>query len=455
MPEPPQNGKAASTRATIGIFLTKIAIFPLSFLVTVSIVHDLGQADYGKFSFLNVLLGFSLPLFSLGFGQGVTYLISSTRFRVEEAQFLVLLLGVAFGLATALVLFGLWHLGALAAIRDAPPRLVLLTLAVLPVQGMNMMLYRLSMGASWFTVMNMVDLAKFTITPLLLILFVITLGWSLPGAVYALVGRELLIFLLTAGMIWSRVPLRVAFPKGFLRQGGTYGIKAWIGDLTVVAYSRLDHFLLGSIATDRVYAVYNIATKVTELLWLPTNSLGPVLFNRIARVKDGQARIDLTARIHRIVILVVATAAIGLALVTPWLVPWVFGAENAATVVPVLILIPGTLALVTQKILTKYFGGCGRPEKSSLTTVLGTVAIAALSVMLIPVLGASGAALASTAGYVTMAAAAIGLYKGMIRPQPLNLFIPHRDDIAWAHSRVMEALEAWRSKLDRWRRPAA
>ncbi len=452
MAESSERGKAASTRATIGIFLTKIAIFPLSFLVTVSIVHDLGQADFGKYSFLNVLLGFSLPLFSLGFGQGVTYLVSSSRFRVEEVQLMVLALGAGFGIVTAVILFGLWHVGALTAIREAPGGLVLLTLAVLPVQGMNMMLYRLSMGASWFTVMNLVDLAKFTITPLLLILFVITLGWKLEGAVFALVGREILLFFLTAGMVWSRVPFRFALPKGFLRQGGAYGIKAWIGDLTVVAYTRLDHFLLGSIAADRVYAVYSIATKFTELLWLPTNSLGPVLFNRIAGVKDPEARITLTARIHRTVILVVVTASAGLIVATPFLIPWLFGAENAGAVLPVFILIPGTVALITQKILTKYFGGCGRPEKSSLTTVLGTLVIAALSVVLIPKLGASGAALASTVGYFTMAVVAILLYWQMIRPRPLNLYIPRLDDIRWARSRVAEALDEWRSRFAERRR---
>lgn len=448
------NQKAASTRSTIGILLTKLAIFPLSFLVTISIVHDLGQADFGKYSYLNVLMGFAIPMLSFGFGQGITYLVGSERFRVEDVQTPVVGLGAVFGLLTAAVIFGLWKAGLLNAITNVPLRLMVIALCVMPVQGINLMLYRLSMGASWFVVMNLIDIAKFTVTPLLLLLFVIFLGWKLDGAVYALVGRELILFVFTAALVWSRIPFRIRIPRGFVREGGRYGAKAWIGDLTAMAYTRLDHFLLGSIASDRVYGVYSIAAKVTELLWLPTNSLGPVLFNRIAKVRDEEERVRLTARIHRTVVLLVSLGSIALAAVSPWAIPWVFGAENASAVWPAIILIPGTVAMVTQKVLTKYFGGRGHPEKSSITTVVGTLAIGALSVVLIPRLGAEGSALASTVSYFAMALTALILYRGMTRPRPLHLYNPSVDDVRWAWERIREAVDFWRDRYD-WRRKGA
>jgi O-antigen/teichoic acid export membrane protein len=311
------------------------------------------------------------------------------------------------------------------------------------------MLYRLSMGASWFTVMNMVDLAKFTITPALLTLYVLVFQWKLPGAVYALISREVLLFLFIVLLILRHTKPAWRIRGGFIREGAGYGLRAWVGDMTAKAYARLDHFLLGSIAADSVYTLYNIAAKVTELLWLPANALGPVLFNRIAKVRDQMQRIILTEQIHRVVFLTIVIGGLFLGAIIPWFIPLVFGSENASAVWPALLLIPGTLAVVTQKVLTKYFGGSGQPGKSSITTVVGTGVIGVLSATLIPVLQSSGAAVASAMGYVAMSLTAYLIYRRMIKPRKPQLFNIRLDDARWAYDHVREAFGVWREKLGR------
>lgn len=449
MSDKDKGGKASATRSTLGIFATKLAIYPLSFVVTVGIVRELGNADYGKYSYLRVMLAFLLPMLSLGFGQGITYLIGSEKYRPRDVQLTTVALGFVFGVFTATIVYALWRIGILTALEEMPPDLMLVALTMVPVRGINLMLYRMSMGASWFTVMNMLDIARFTVTPVVLALFVFVFRWALPGAVYALVAREVIILLITAGLVLRRSRPAWRFSTQFVGEGGHYGLRAWSGDISARANTRLDHFLLGSFADDAVYALYNVAAKVTELLWMPTNALGPVLFNRIARVKDKMERMLTTEQIHRTAFLAIALAGIALGATLPWLIPFVFGPDRAGAVWPALILIPGTLVVVTQKVLTKFFGGSGEPGKSSITTIVGTIVLGTLSALLIPVMQATGAAWASTLGYTSMSVTAYLLYRRRIKPRKPTLFRIRKGDAIWAYRRILEAIGVWRAKINR------
>lgn len=432
----------------MGILVTRIAMFPLGFLVSVFVAVDLGAGGYGIYQFLLLFVGPVLHILSFGLGGGVTYLVGSQAFRPRDVVLTCIVAGLGIGAIGVVLIGGLWTVGKLGVIGSGlPVSQVVPMLCALPFYAVNMLFYRLAMGASWFKTMNAIDLAKAISAPLILFVLVIALGLGVEGAVYAILFNGLFTFVVLFGLILRKGRPRATISGSFLSASARYGARAWIGDVAAQAYNRLDHLLFGFLASESLFGIYVVAARVTELLWLPTTAMGPVLFNRIASEDDGRERIALTGQTHRVVFGIVLVSAVLLAANLWWFIPIVYQGAYDASVVPALILIPGTILMVTQKVLTKYFSGTNRPGVSSGVTALGAVAIGVLAFVFIPRYGPSGAALASTAAYVLMALVSIVVYRRMIAPVRPRLFAVGRGDIVWLKIRVGDALRVWRDRL--------
>ena len=82
------------------------------------------------------------------------------------------------------------------------------------------------------------------------------------------------------------------------------------------------------------------------------------------------------------------------------MLPFLYGAAYHASVVPAVIIIAGLVAEAAAGLATAYLYGTGRPGLNSLAMGVGLLATVALDVVLIPPLGATGAAIASAVTYL-------------------------------------------------------
>jgi O-antigen/teichoic acid export membrane protein len=106
----------------------------------------------------------------------------------------------------------------------------------------------------------------------------------------------------------------------------------------------------------------------------------------------------------------------------PLLIPALFGHDFRHAARPLAFLLPGIVAYAPVSILVVYLSvRCGRPRLSLAVAVVGLVVTASASVVLIPRHGASGAALASTIGYVAGGGLAWLFFARLVRgPEPAH-----------------------------------
>ncbi|HET6921152.1 MAG TPA: polysaccharide biosynthesis C-terminal domain-containing protein [Jiangellaceae bacterium] len=97
----------------------------------------------------------------------------------------------------------------------------------------------------------------------------------------------------------------------------------------------------------------------------------------------------------------VAVAALPLALVTGVLLPWLYGEAFRPAIVPAYILIIGLAPEGLAGVATAFLYGAGRPGLNSLAMGFGVVVTVVLDILLIPRFNAVGAAVASSAAYLT------------------------------------------------------
>ncbi len=428
--ELPAAPRSTAARSTLGVLVTKLATVPLAIATTILVARYLGPADRGAYAFLMLPHTFYFPLSTLGFGASILYLISSGRYGADGVAVTCLAVGAAFGLANAAILGALWHFDLLGdTARSVPQNLMIAILLLLPMQGALMMAQRVLLGASRYALSNYLLAGTSALSAVLLLALVVAADLGLFGAVAALVITNIIIGIVTCYLVCREFRPCVRLDGGFVASGLHYGSRAWIGEATTRLNLRLDQAIL-SFAPASALGMYSVAVAMSEFLWHIPDSLGYVLFNRIAAEKRPELRAALVQRVHRTIIVLMALLALLLAAVSPWLVPFLFGEAYEGTVEPLVLLLPGTVALVTTKILTKFFGGSGMPGRSSAITAIGTVVGVALFAALIPAVGIRGAAIATSMGYIATAVASVILFRRVV-PTQTRLFGVDRDDVRW------------------------
>jgi O-antigen/teichoic acid export membrane protein len=220
----------------------------------------------------------------------------------------------------------------------------------------------------------------------------------------ALVVSLILSDLATASFGWLRLHRHGFFAKAgrpslaLARRIGSYGLRGQVGGVVTLLNLRLDFVLLGIIAGPAVLGVYAVASKFAELVKVPAMALTYVLYPRFAR-EGREAAAHARAMMPKAALLTAGVVAPLWAL--SYLLPVIYGAAFEGAVVPAQIILLGLIFEGVAGVASGFLYGIGRPGLNSLATVAGLVVTVVLDILLIPSLGATGAAIASAAAYAT------------------------------------------------------
>ena len=214
---------------------------------------------------------------------------------------------------------------------------------------------------------------------------------------------------------------------GLLAETVRYGARAWLGGLAHLLNARVDQVLLGLLASQAALGAYAVAVNASEVLFYLPSAVASALLPAVAR-GGGAAGVERTLRVFRVVILLTAVAVGVAATLGPVLLPLIFGAAYRGAVEPFLWLLPSAIGFVASAVFSNALLASGAPALSSLGPVISLTVGVTLDLLLIPQLGASGAAIAASAALLcggTAAAVAYGVRSGL-RPAAL---IPRRADV--------------------------
>lgn len=236
----------------------------------------------------------------------------------------------------------------------------------------------------------------------------------------AVIGALILADLVTGLVAWTRL-LR----RGFLvdaarpslqlaRQIYVFGTRGQLGSLVSLLNLRFDFVFLAAIAGPAALGIYAVASKYAEVVRVVPIAANWVLYPRFARSEMAAA----TASSRRLMPragAVTAGIALPLGLAAGAVVPILFGGIFQGAVLPAQILLIGLAAEGIAGVTTAFLFGRGRPGLNSLAAGAGLVVTLSLDVILIPRMGAVGAAIASSAAYLTTTVTLLALYRHVTR----------------------------------------
>jgi O-antigen/teichoic acid export membrane protein len=182
-----------------------------------------------------------------------------------------------------------------------------------------------------------------------------------------------------------------------IRQLLSYGGRALIGDVLQYFNYRVDVFVVLYLLGSSAVGIYAVSVSIAELIWYVPGAIATVLFPRTAL--DWEQATQFTPRVSRNVLFVTAIISIFVATMSPLLLITVYGEQYISSLMPLWLLLPGVVILGIAKILASDLAGRGRPEFGTFASGVSLIATIVLDFTLIPIMGVSGAALASTVSY--------------------------------------------------------
>ncbi len=175
-----------------------------------------------------------------------------------------------------------------------------------------------------------------------------------------------------------------------------FGMRAWAGGLSLNVTSRGDQLLLGFMAGEAVLGYYAIAVNLSEVLFYLPAAASVALMPLVAH-RTSAAAGALTALLFRSVAVIASLTTAAAAVAGPPLLVLLFGDAFAPATDAFLLLLPGVLGYTAMVIFSRALLGLGRPGLSALPPLAAAVLCLGLDLVLIPPLGAEGAAMAASA----------------------------------------------------------
>jgi len=380
-------------------------------VATLVVARAGGPAAVGAYALLRVLPGLAGVMVASGLPGAVTYFLAGPRRDDRRLPWTI----VAIALVGGSIGTGLWALGSPLLrdlfFEDLSVALVMLAGVTVLAQLLVATAKSCSQGSEDLPGANLVIVNE---ELLFLPAYAVLVLAGLDGYA-AMVGGLLLADVGAFVPAWARL-YRRGFFRGamrpsveLVREVVVYGFRAQVGGVIMLMNLRLDFILIQLMAGPVVLGVYAVASKFAEFIKVLSLALNYVLYPQFAR--DGAVKAAASAR--RLVpksIMITAGAAIPLFATASLVIPFAYGSEFAAAAGPAQILLVGLAVDGAAGVLTGFLYGVGRPGLNSLAMGAGLVVTVVLDLLLIPELGASGAAIASAVAYVTSTLALLGFF---------------------------------------------
>jgi O-antigen/teichoic acid export membrane protein len=408
---------------------------PMALLGMVVVARVLGPTGKGAYDLLiatgnltAILLGFSLP-------AGITYVVARGRTGMRRLPRTLGSVLLGQGIAAALVLGAV----SLSPVRNAffPAGAGMESIAgvlLFFVLTCGLQYTRsILLGCQQIVAVNRIDLLNrgLMLAALVLagaaVLLEVVPASPLPF-LWASVGAVLVS---TIAAAWRAAPwLRAADGPEGLPEMARYALPAYLGNAAQFLNYRLDLFLVGYFLGAGAVGLYTVAGTLAQVIWLLSNAAAGVMLPRVAAQEaDRHGNALRAAALSRACLLAGGAGALVLAAFAHFLLPAVFGAEFRESVRPLLILLPGVVAVCGAAVLAAFLGGIGRPGINMAVAAVALAVTAVLDVLLIPRMGIQGAALASTVSYVATAVITAVVFLRLSGIRTPGVLLPSRGDL--------------------------
>ena len=396
------NRKDSISKNTSITFLTQLIMLFIGIATSIIIARVLGPKGKGIYALIILIPTIILKLGSLGIEAANVYFTGSKKYEIKDIASNSLMNSIFLGLILIIIFYILLHFSfsqKFINLNQINSIYLWLTILTVPFSLFISFTKNILLGKRDIIDFNKVNIFQTSAMLVLITVFLLILNQSTFGAIISYILSIIVTFFYIFLLIKRITAIKLSYRFDLLKESIRYGLKAYFGNLAQFLNYRLDMFLVAIFLGPAAVGYYSISVGIAEKLWMLPGSIATVLFPKISSIKNKEAnRITPKIARHTFFIMIIISLML-LTLVKP-LIEILFGSAFLPSVMPLLILLPGIIALGGAKTLTADLAGRGKPQFGTYAAFVSLAVNIPLNLWLIPRWGISGAAFASSVAYI-------------------------------------------------------
>jgi O-antigen/teichoic acid export membrane protein len=411
-------------------FGCRVIILLLSLVSSILLARMLGPEGRGLFALVLLLPDLATALASLGFDQACVVYAGLTPERRRALVWQSGYLAAGVGSVFAIGLIGFLGIGApgFRTLLKGPFWLYALALSSVPVRLLLTFWMGIVRGMNRIVLVNCVDVGTKFVSVSLILVVLGWLRWGVPGAVsvdFGLsIGRLILFVLLLS---WLGQWGRPSFDLSLWKRTTRFALPAYGATIAGYLNYRVDQFIIGALLAPQELAFYVIAVDVAEQLWILTGAVAGPLLPHLTNDPDRDPAVAATVARH--VMIWTGVACLIVFVFADLAIRVLYSSAFSPVVGPLRWLLPGIVILSIGKIVVAELVARERIHYTLWAGVGAVVANIFGNLVLIPLMGISGAALASSISY-SLLGLIVTWYYLRETDLPWTVFVPRRADLS-------------------------
>ena len=420
---------AGNATVTLGRQLTA-GLLQLATVIIIARVF--GPENFGQYAVTFLLPSMLATFLNLGIAPANVYFLGAgkvdtiTVFRtINRLALYISIVGLCTGVSIILFFGDKWF-------PNVPHLFLWIALSIFPFALYQSFLSSIFQGLQRFRVFNLILLTQPIVILFLVIILVL---FKIMSPQYVLVIHLIgSVVMVGIGLLKIREEIIQCNPsdkhQGYIKQAVTYGYKAHLSNILAFVNYKADIFLVNMLINPAAAGIYVVAVRLAERLWLLSQSVSTVILPRLSElslVKENRKL--LTPIICRTVVAVTLASAILLACLAYPLIALFFGAEYFQAIKALLFLLPGIVAGSGARILANDIAARGRPELNMYFSIIVVIINITGNILLIPIYGLVGAAVATSSAYLLNFLLRLVVYKRISGNGLMNSILLTTDDI--------------------------
>jgi O-antigen/teichoic acid export membrane protein len=378
---------------------TNAVVFALGIVLSVVLTRSLGVELRGVYALLVITNTLLTNVTNLSVGVPCSTLLARGRYTLAEINTAALSLTAMLGLVAIAGTTLVYPLLQSNVFLGVPYEYLLVALLLVPLTMYQGFWNSMMIGVNRVVTMNKFSLALNLGNTLLMLLLVGALQLGIRGFLVAwlisgVAGLAGALLVLARSQAFAWPPRRRT-----MRDLLNFGIRVHGMAIAHHIFLRFDTFVVKVLVGTTGLGLYSLSFSLAEKLWAVHDSIVAASLSKIAGMPLQDAGV-VTAKVARGTVVIMLILAVPLAIVSPWLIPFLYGEDFAPSVLPFVILLGGVVSFAVMMVVNSYIlGQMERPGLLSITAWLQLLVSVPLYVIMISVAGIVGAAIASTVTY--------------------------------------------------------
>lgn len=388
-------------RPLLGSFATSLAIQGLNVLTGVLLARQLGPHGRGVLAAILIWSGLLTMLGSLGVSDSVTYHAARER-----------RLGALVGTTTALCLVQSivlivvgWFVLPIALHGYGPSTVhaARTYLAYVPLFLLNMYAMTILQGVGRFAAYQSVRFLQIALIAVAVAALSVLHGLTVHRVLAIYVGAYSVVLCVSVTQVLRHPLDRVHVDLALARRLLGFAVRSHSSNVSAMFNERLDQLLISVFLAPAQLGLYVVAVTFTSVSTLIGLSVGIVALPTVAAAQAA-ARPFLVRRYLRLTAFSAAVLTLPLLVFAPQIIRVFFGTAFSGATTACRILLVAAVMLAVARLLGVFLKAIGRPLDAGIAEFVALGVTVVLLVGLLPLLGITGAAIASLAAYSVSAA---------------------------------------------------